>query len=97
MLGKFVYGSNRGHNTIVGYAIDETTGGLSLIGHQGEGVKTPRNFNIDPTGKFMIVANQDGASVVVFSIDPKSGELKPTGITGEVGAPVCVRFVPKAP
>ncbi len=95
--GKFVYGSNRGHNTIVGYAIDETTGGLSLIGHQGEGVKTPRNFNIDPTGKFMIVANQDGASVVVFSIDPKSGELKPTGITGEVGAPVCVRFVPKAP
>jgi 6-phosphogluconolactonase len=93
--GKFVYGSNRGHNTIVGYAIDQKTGELTLIGHQGEGIKTPRNFNIDPTGSFMIVASQDGGSVVVFRIDPKTGELKSTGITGEVGAPVCVKFVPK--
>jgi 6-phosphogluconolactonase len=95
--GKFVYGSNRGHNTIVGFAIDEKTGGLTLIGHQGEGIKTPRNFNIDPTGKFMIVANQDGGSIVVFRIDERTGKLKPTGITGEVGSPVCVKFVPRAP
>ncbi len=93
--GKFVYGSNRGHHSIVGYAIDEKTGELKLIGHQGEGIKTPRNFNIDPTGKFMIVANQDGASLVVYAIDPKTGELKTTGITAEVGSPVCVKFVPK--
>ena len=93
--GKFVYGSNRGHHSIVGYSIDEKTGELKLIGHQGEGIKTPRNFNIDPTGKFMVVANQDGDNLVVFRIDPKTGELKTTGIKAEVGAPVCVKFVPK--
>jgi 6-phosphogluconolactonase len=93
--GKFVYGSNRGHHSIVGYAIDEKTGELTLIGHQGEGIKTPRNFNIDPTGQFMIVANQDGNSIVLFRIDPRTGELKPTGTTAEVGSPVCVKFVPK--
>ena len=94
--GKFVYGSNRGQNSIVAYAIDEK-GELKLIGHQGEGVKTPRNFNIDPTGKFMIVASQDGNSLVVFAIDATTGELKTTGITAEVGAPVCVKFVTKTP
>ena len=94
--GKFVYGSNRGQNSIVGYAIDEK-GELKLIGHQSEGIKTPRNFNIDPTGKFMIVANQDGNSLVVYSVDAKTGELKTTGITAEVGKPVCVKFVTKTP
>ena len=93
--GKFVYGSNRGHHSIVGYAIDEKTGELKLIGHQGEGIKTPRNFNIDPTGQYMLVGNQDGASVIVYRIDAKTGELKPTGTSVEVGAPVCIKFVPK--
>ena len=65
------------------------------VGHQGMGIKTPRNFNIDPTGKFMIVANQDGNSLVVFAIDQKTGELKPTGQKIVVANPVCVKFLVK--
>jgi 6-phosphogluconolactonase len=94
--GKFLYGSNRGHNTIAAFAIDPKTGELTPIGHQGKGVKTPRNFGIDPTGTYLLVGNQDGGSIVVFKIDPKSGELMETGNTAEVGAPVCVKFMPLA-
>jgi len=94
--GKFVYGSNRGHNSIAVFAFDEATGKLTPKGHQGDGVKVPRNFNIDPTGKFMLVANQDGDSVIVFAIDPKTGALTPTGSKIEVGKPVCVKFLPVA-
>src|SRR5262245_55672538 len=93
--GKFVYGSNRGQNSIAGFKIDQDTGKLTLIGHQGEGIKTPRNFGIDPTGKWMIVGNQDGNSVVVFAINPETGELTPTGTSVEVGSPVCIKFVPR--
>jgi 6-phosphogluconolactonase len=91
--GKFVYGSNRGHDSIAAFAI-EPDGKLKLIGHQGEGVKTPRNFNIDPSGKWMIVANQDGNSLVVFKIDQQTGALSPTGVKADVGGPVCVKFWP---
>jgi len=94
--GKFVYTSNRGHNSIAIFAIDESTGEIKAIGHQGEGIKVPRNFNIDPTGKWMIVANQDGDSIIVFAIDPATGKLTPTDQKAEVGTPVCVKFVPKA-
>jgi 6-phosphogluconolactonase len=94
--GKFVYTSNRGHNSIAIFAIDEATGQIKALGHQGEGIKTPRNFNIDPSGKWMIVANQDGDSLIVFAIDPETGMLKPTGQKVEVGSPVCVKFVPKS-
>jgi len=93
--GKFVYGSNRGQNSIAGFRIDQVTGKLTLIDHQGEGIKTPRNFGIDPTGKWMIVGNQDGESVIVYAINAESGELTPTGTTVEVDAPVCIKFVPK--
>jgi len=95
--GKFVYGSNRGHNSIVAYSVNPENGELTLVGHATEGIKTPRNFNVDPTGTYLIVANQDGASLVVFKIDPKTGELKPTGVTVAVPNPVCVRFVAKEP
>jgi 6-phosphogluconolactonase len=94
--GKFVYTSNRGHNSIAIFAIDEATGEIKAVGHQGDGIKTPRNFNIDPSGKWMVVANQDGDSIIVFAIDPATGELKPTGQKAEVGSPVCVKFVPKS-
>ena len=94
--GKFVYTSNRGHNSIAIFAIDETTGQIKAVGHQGEGINVPRNFNIDPTGKWMIVANQAGDSLVVFAIDPATGQLKATGQKVEVGSPVCVKFVPKS-
>jgi 6-phosphogluconolactonase len=94
--GKFVYGSNRGHNSISVFAVDEGTGKLTMVQNQAEGIKTPRNFNIDPTGQWLLVANQDGDSVVIFKIDPSSGKLVPTGDTVEVPKPVCVKFVPMA-
>lgn len=94
--GKFVYTSNRGHNSIAVFEIDQKTGEIKAAGHQGEGVKVPRNFNIDPTGKWMVVANQDGNDVIVYAIDPATGQLKPTGQRAEVGSPVCVKFVPKS-
>src|SRR5262249_44539726 len=91
--GKFLYGSNRGHNSIAVFTINEATGELTAAGHQSDKIKTPRNFNIDPSGKFCLVANQDSDSIVVFKIDPKTGELQSTGITAEVPVPVCVKFV----
>jgi 6-phosphogluconolactonase len=93
--GRFLYGSNRGQDTITAFRIDTESGKLALIGHQGEGIKVPRNFGIDPTGRYMIVANQEGHSLVVFAIDPESGALRPTGNKIEVGSPVCVKFVAK--
>jgi 6-phosphogluconolactonase len=91
--GKFVYGSNRGHNSIAAFAIGPD-GKLRLVGHQGEGVKTPRNFNVDPSGRWMIVANQDGNDLVVLRIDPETGALATTGRRVAVGGPVCVKFWP---
>ncbi len=94
--GKFLYGSNRGHHSIAAFAIDQATGKLTAVGHQGQGIKTPRNFNIDPTGHYLLVANQDGDSVVVFKVDQASGKLEPTGSSIEVPMPVCVKFLPLA-
>ncbi|MFM9963971.1 MAG: lactonase family protein [Planctomycetaceae bacterium] len=92
--GKFLYGSNRGHHSIAIFSIDSATGKLTAVGHQGQGIKTPRNFGIDPTGNYLLVANQDGDSVIVFRVHPASGELVPTGSTITVASPVCVKFLP---
>jgi 6-phosphogluconolactonase len=94
--GKFLYGSNRGHDSIAIFSIDDKSGELTPAGRQGSGIKTPRNFGIDPTGKFLLAANQDSDSVLVFRIDAKTGALEATGAKVEVGKPVCVKFVPKA-
>ena len=91
--GKFLYGSNRGHDSIVIYRIDPAKGTLTLVGHETTDIKTPRNFNIDPTGKFCLVANQDSDSVIVFRIDLETGMLDPTGHKITLGKPVCVRFL----
>jgi len=91
--GKFVYGSNRGHDSIVVYRIDLAQGTLTFVEHERTDIKTPRNFNIDPTGKFCLVANQGGDSVVVFRLDQKTGALEPTGHKIFVAKPVCVRFL----
>ncbi len=91
--GKFLYGSNRGHNSIVAYAIDGG-GKLTLIGHQSTLGKTPRNFGIDPTGQYLLAANQNSDSVVNFRIDEATGKLAPTGQTTEIPAPVCLKFIP---
>jgi 6-phosphogluconolactonase len=91
--GKFLYGSNRGHDSIVVYRIDPAKGTLRFVEHERAGIKTPRNFNIDPTGKFCLVANQGADSVIVFKIDQKTGALEPTGHKISIGKPVCIRFL----
>jgi 6-phosphogluconolactonase len=75
------------------FQCDEATGKLTPIGHQSTGGKTPRNFNIDPTGRYVLAANQSTNNVVVLKIDLNSGKLTPTGNSIDVGSPVCVRFV----
>jgi 6-phosphogluconolactonase len=89
--GKFVYGSNRGHDSIAAFRVDEETGKLTAIGHYPSGGKTPRNFGIDPTGAYLLAAHQDSDNVVVFRID-ESGALRPTGHELKVAIPVCVKF-----
>ena len=91
--GKFLYGSNRGHDSIVVYRVDLAKGTLTFVEHETADIKTPRNFNIDPTGKFCLVANQGGDSVVVFRIDQETGALEPTGHKVSIARPVCVRFL----
>jgi 6-phosphogluconolactonase len=90
--GKFLYSSNRGHNSIVGYRIDPTTGLLSVIGFATQGVNFPRNFAIDPSGKWLYVANQKGDTIVQFEINPQTGELKPTGQVTPSITPVAMVF-----
>ena len=94
--GRFVYGSNRGHDSIVIYAIGATSGRLEYVGHEPTRGRNPRNFGIDPTGRFLLVANQDSDNIVVFEIDPESGELSATGTEVSVSMPVCLKFVPMA-
>jgi 6-phosphogluconolactonase len=91
--GKFLYGSNRGHNSIAVYQIDSTKGTLTFIEHETDDINTPRNFNIDPTGKFCLVGNQGTNSVVVFQINHNTGALEPTGNKISIGRPVCIRFL----
>lgn len=92
--GKFVYVSNRGHDSIAIFRADPRTGMLTAAGHQSTQGKTPRSFSIDPSGKYLLAANQNSDTVVVFKIDPDSGALSPTGTTLSVPSPVCVQFVP---
>ena len=94
--GRFLYGSNRGHDSIAVYRIDPAKGTLTFVEHERADIKTPRNFNIDPTGKFCLVANQGGNSVVVFRVDQKTGALEPTGNKISIGKPVCIRFLKKS-
>jgi 6-phosphogluconolactonase len=92
--GKFVYGSNRGHDSIVVYGCDSKTGKLTLVEHQPTQGRTPRHFAIDPKGKFLLAENQDSNNVVVFRVDAKTGHLTATGDQIQVGSPVCAVFVP---
>src|SRR5688572_12358180 len=83
--GRFLYGSNRGHNSIVIYRLGDD-GRMTLVGHETRAIQRPRNFTIDPTGTLMLVANQDGASVTIFRIDQNKGTLSPVGNPTPVGA-----------
>jgi 6-phosphogluconolactonase len=95
--GKFLYGSNRGHDSIVEFSVDRSTGMLALVGHTSTQGKTPRGFGIDPTGHWLIAGNQNSDSLVEFSIDQQTGELKATGTKFDLGAPVCVKFMEDRP
>jgi 6-phosphogluconolactonase len=95
--GKFLYGSNRGNDTIVTYAIDPTTGKMTLVGFTPTQGKNPRNFALDPTAQWMIVTNQVGNSAVVFKVDPATGKLTQVGEPVEIAAPCCERFLPVSP
>jgi 6-phosphogluconolactonase len=90
--GRFLYGSNRGHNSIVVFAIDPGSGRLSLVEHVSTAGKWPRNFTIDPSERFLLVANQHTDNVVVFRIDQQTGRLTPTGQSVEIPTPVCLQF-----
>lgn len=91
--GRFVYGSNRGHDSIASFAIDEATGTLTPLGHTPTGGRTPRNFALDPSGTFLFAANQDTDTIVTFRLDPTSGLPTPTGQVTAVPSPVCLRLV----
>ena len=92
--GRFLYGSNRGANTLVVYAVDSATGKLTHIENVSTRGKTPRHFALDPTGTWLLAENQDSNTVAVFRVDPATGRLTPTGPLVTVPAPVCAVFVP---
>jgi 6-phosphogluconolactonase len=90
--GNFVYGSNRGHNSIVGFRIDQATGKLSLIGWTSTQGSIPRGFNIDPSGRLMLVGNQNSNTIVPFRINQQNGKLHPTGAITSTPVPVSIGF-----
>jgi 6-phosphogluconolactonase len=91
--GRFLYGSNRGHDSIVVFAIDPAKGTLTFVEDDSTLGKEPRNFALDPTGGYLFAANQNSNTVVVFRVNPKNGHLTPTGQKFDVPSPVCVTFV----
>ena len=90
--GRFLYCSNRGHDSIAAFKINQRNGGLTFVAHEPAGGKTPRNFAIDPTGAFLLVANQRSDNIVSFRRDTKTGRLSATGHSAEVPSPVCLKF-----
>lgn len=93
--GKFLYGSNRGHDTIVVYAIDGATGQLTWVENEPIRGKTPRNFVVSPDGKWLLAAGQQSDSVTVFAIDARTGELEFADSQIKISSPVCIRFLTK--
>jgi 6-phosphogluconolactonase len=91
--GRFLYSSNRGHDSLACFAVNARTGALRPAGHTPTEGKTPRNFVIDPTGRFVLVANQKSDTVVTFRLDSRTGALRPTGQTARVPSPVCLKLV----
>jgi len=90
--GKFLYGSNRGHDSIVIYAIDPASGKLTLIGHQAAGGAVPRNFMLTLDGRWLLVAHQNSSTVSAFRVDTTTGKLTPVGTPSRVATPVCLKM-----
>jgi 6-phosphogluconolactonase len=94
--GNFLYASNRGEsNTIAIFSINKSNGSLSLIGHQSTLGLAPRNFNFDPSGNFLLVANQKSDEIVIFKVDKNTGLLTDSGNRVSVGRPVCIKWISK--
>jgi 6-phosphogluconolactonase len=91
--GKFLYASNRGHDSIAVFTIDSGKGTVTPIEYASTKGKTPRSFEIDPAGNFLFAENQKSDNIVVFAIDQKTGRLVPTGKVIDVVSPVCVKFL----
>lgn len=93
--GRFLYGSNRGHDSIAVFAVEAQTGRVTPRGHTSTEGNWPRNFVIDPSGTFLLVANQRSSTVVTLRINPETGALLSTGQITGVPAPVCLKFRPR--
>ncbi|KPK85095.1 MAG: hypothetical protein AMS27_08280 [Bacteroides sp. SM23_62_1] len=91
--GKFLYGSNRGHNSIAIFTINQETGILARAGHEATQGDYPRNFAIGPAGKFLLAANQRSNTVISFRINDETGDLSSTGYSVSIPKPVCVKFL----
>jgi len=92
--GKFLYGSNRGHDSIAVFSIDPDSGRLSAVDYTPTQGSYPRNFNLDPTGRWLIALNRESNTVVTFAVDSRTGRLTPTGQVLELRSPSCLRWVP---
>jgi 6-phosphogluconolactonase len=90
--GRFVYGSNRGHDSIAIWEVAPADGQLRLVGHESTRGKTPRNFSLDPSGAWLLVANQDSGTIVPFRRDPGSGRLTATAPVTHTPSPVAILF-----
>lgn len=92
--GRFVYGSNRGHDSVSIFAVDQDSGKLTLVDYTPCGGATPRNLCITPSGRHLLSANQNADRITIFSRDAETGRLTDTGRAIEIGTPMCVRIVP---
>lgn len=91
--GRFLYGSNRGHDSLAVYAVDPGAGTLTPLGHDSTRGRIPRNFVVSPDGEFVVAANQDTDNAIVFRRDAGTGRLVPTGDVVAAGTPICVKFL----
>lgn len=94
--GRFVYASNRGHDSIAVFAVDARNGQLTLLANTPTGGRTPRNFVIDPSGRWLLAANQRSDNIVAFAVDATRGTLTRTGAAISVPRPVCISFATAA-
>ena len=92
--GNFIYGSNRGHDSIVIFAIDQETGRLTYVDHEPTQGRVPRNFIIDPTGTWLLASNQESDTILTFKIDQVTGKLEPSGHVAEAPMPACLKLTP---
>lgn len=91
--GRFVYGSNRGHNTIALFTVDQKTGAAKRVENFDTLGKTPRNFRISPDGMYLLAENQESDTVHAFKIDSATGMLRPTGHSIRASRPACIKFM----